>query len=88
MGMSSETINPESMGTTGLVQFVLDIRTDANGHSCRYNRLRKAVSVVRARHGDRAIIPFCKAIWAKVSTNIHDRRHFGKLLALFGFEAE
>lgn len=51
--MRTTQIKPEDMGTTGLVAYVLDIRRDSNGHKCRYNRVRKAFSVIRARHGKR-----------------------------------
>lgn len=83
----NNAINPADMGTTGLVDYVLDIRRESNGYKNRYNRIRKAVSIIRARFGAKAIPFFCKAVWAKVGTNIHDQRAFRGYLGMFGFEA-
>jgi hypothetical protein len=75
-------MNINEMGTTGLVDFVINawsIRGD-------YQRLQKAVGVIRRRYGKQATIPFCKAIWASMDSNRWARRRMARQLASFGYE--
>ena len=75
LGYNVTMTNINDMGTTGLVDFVLDL---PNGRvRGQWNRIQKATAVIRRRYGAKAIPFFCKAVWAKlclVTTNISMRR--------------
>lgn len=55
--MNTETIHPEYMGTTGLVDYV----RNAPSYTERVHRMQKARSVIQSRHGSlaaKALIAF------------------------------
>jgi hypothetical protein len=76
------TVNINEMGTTGLIDFVINARSIRGD----YQRLQKAVAVIRWRYGKQAVIPFCKAIWASMDTNRWARRRMARQLGSFGYE--
>lgn len=61
--------NPEEMGTTGLIGWVLV--GGSNYGRDLYNRVRTARRIIRARHGAGAVERFFRAVVAAAHTKWH-----------------